>query len=344
MESKSKLVILVVLSFCLLSVTASPCRRSHQCNRYSFHPQAVTCDNGECRCLTEFGFDGSATQEDPCKCDSPKEFVKSNGNRFCIDFSFALAAVVENHKCEILKSKITQVYQNMIFPTSKSIITGQTSVANLFSSNVNIRVTPWASFYGYQSVLEFFYGTNSFILDQTRNVSISKLTCEQNRVSAQITITNSFLPGYPMPPLYNLTQIAEFTFDSSNKISSAEISILNSGALLDGPPVASYRDAAIASTCGTFTGPSTYSTNPSGTCPEQWTGSTNEERKQDCINFMKSIAYGTWNRANSNSYICRQYHSLFTPYRPDVWCPTIGKTGGGVCVDVPYNSFYNEAF
>ena len=69
-----------------------------------------------------------------------------------------------------------------------------------------------------------------------------------------------------------------------------------------------------------------------------------QTKKTRYINFMKSIAYGTWNRANANSYVCRQYHSLFTPYRPEVWCPVIGKTGAGVCVDVPYNSFYAESF
>mmetsp|Transcript_18043 Transcript_18043/g.25220 ORF Transcript_18043/g.25220 Transcript_18043/m.25220 type:complete len:232 (+) Transcript_18043:547-1242(+) len=231
----------------------------------------------------------------------------------------------------------------MVYPTSKSVITGQISVSDLFSPSIKVRVTPWATFYDYQSVLEFFYGTNSFYMDQTRIVSFVKLTCAANRVSAQVTITNNFVPGYPMPPLYNVTQVTEYTFDYTNRIVSAEISILNPGALLDGPAVATYRDAAIASTCGTFTGPSTYSQNPNGTCPEQWNGSTNEERKQDCINFMKSIAYGTWNRANANSYICRQYHSLFTPYRPEVWCPAVGKSST-VCVDVPYSSFYTESF
>jgi hypothetical protein len=345
MASNSNLAAtIVLLSFCLLGITAEQCSRNHQCYEYSFNPNAVTCDQGECRCLSEFGVDGSATEENPCTCESPKQYQNIRGQKYCIDLSFAIRAVVEDYRCEILKEKVTQVYQRMVYPISKSMISGQISAANLFSSDVNIRATPWANFYGYQSVLEFFYGMNSFVLDQTRNVTISKLTCEGNRVSVQTTITNNFLPGYPMPPLYNITQVGEFTFDSSNLIISAEISILNPGALLDGPPVATYRDAAIANTCGTFTGPSTYSLNPNGTCPEQFNGSTNEERKQDCINFMKSIAYGTWNRANANSYICRQYHSLFTPYRPEVWCPVIGKTGAGVCVDVPYNSFYAESF
>lgn len=343
-KSNSIIILAVLVTFCLLGVTANQCGSRSSCQRYTRDPHGITCDNGQCRCLTENGFSGSATADSPCACESPKQTIKQGNQRYCLDISFALNAVAENYRCEILKEKVNRVYQNMVFPTSKAVISGTIPADNLFTSDVKIRVTPWASFYGYQSVLEFFYGTNSFLLDQTRNVSIAKLTCEANRVSAQVTITNNFLPGYPMPPIYSLTQIAEFTFDTTNKVSSAEISVLNSGALLDGPAVSTYRDAAIASTCGTFTGPSTYSVNPNGTCPDQWTGSTNEERKQDCINFMKSIAYGTWNRANANSYICRQYHALFTPYRPDIWCPTIGKTGGNVCVDVPYASFYTETF
>src|SRR5262249_27229683 len=60
----------------------------------------------------------------------------------------------------------------------------------------------------------------------------------------------------------------------------------------------------------------------------------------NCVAFMHSIPYGSWNRANSNTVVCRQLHSLLTPLRPQVHCPHTSPTGGMTCVDFPYSSFY----
>jgi hypothetical protein len=63
-----------------------------------------------------------------------------------------------------------------------------------------------------------------------------------------------------------------------------------------------------------------------------------------CVAFMQSIPYGTWDRANSNTFVCRHLHSLTTPFRPDVHCPHCSPGGGGTCIDFTYDSFFDQEF
>jgi hypothetical protein len=62
----------------------------------------------------------------------------------------------------------------------------------------------------------------------------------------------------------------------------------------------------------------------------------------NCMTFMHSIPFGSYTRANSNTFTCRSLHALLTPLRPDVHCAHVGFTGGGKCVDFPYESYYDD--
>jgi hypothetical protein len=65
----------------------------------------------------------------------------------------------------------------------------------------------------------------------------------------------------------------------------------------------------------------------------------------ECVSFLTGIAVGSWNRANSNSVICRSFHSILgVVAQPSVYCPAIGPSGGGLCVDVPYDSHFATDF
>ena len=94
-------------------------------------------------------------------------------------------------------------------------------------------------------------------------------------------------------------------------------------------------EANIQSVCGVLT--EGVAGRPA-TCPGEYTSLA------DCVDFMHSIPYGSWDRANSNTAVCRQLHTLLAPYRPDIHCPHAGKTGGMMCVDFTYESFFDTEF
>jgi hypothetical protein len=246
-------------------------------------------------------------------------------------------------RCSKMEDKVERLYSNMIYPKPIQVMAGQISVADIFDPQVQIRVTPWGKWLDYQGVLEFFYGIVSFPLDRVANVTLENFVCDDDLISVRFTQTDVFLAPFPLPPVYNLTHQATFRFDPRTKlITSGDLILYNPGAILNLAPVQQLRDIVINNTCQIFVGPSVYS--PVGTCWDQWNGTTTDEKKLDCFNFYKSIDFGTWDRLTANSYVCRQFHALFTVFRPTVYCPVIGKTGGNRCVFTPYSSFYQEEF
>jgi hypothetical protein len=60
--------------------------------------------------------------------------------------------------------------------------------------------------------------------------------------------------------------------------------------------------------------------------------------------FMQTKPYGSWNRANGDTVTCREAHAILTSLRPEVHCPHVGKTGGMVCVDVAYESYFDTRY
>mmetsp|Transcript_27305 Transcript_27305/g.41938 ORF Transcript_27305/g.41938 Transcript_27305/m.41938 type:complete len:291 (+) Transcript_27305:67-939(+) len=62
----------------------------------------------------------------------------------------------------------------------------------------------------------------------------------------------------------------------------------------------------------------------------------------DCLFFMNSIPFGSWDNADQDNVTCRNLHMLLALFRPDAHCPHVGKDGGGRCVDKTYTEV-NEA-
>jgi hypothetical protein len=76
-----------------------------------------------------------------------------------------------------------------------------------------------------------------------------------------------------------------------------------------------------------------------GKLPTLRASGTEGSALNNCIAFMKSIPYGTWDQPASNTFTCRSLHSLLTPFR-DVHCMHVSVDGGGKCVDHAYGFFF----
>jgi hypothetical protein len=54
----------------------------------------------------------------------------------------------------------------------------------------------------------------------------------------------------------------------------------------------------------------------------------------DCFSFLtKTIRFGAAYELGKNTLLCRMVHENMIPFRPEVHCPHIGPSGGGMCVD-----------
>ncbi|GLC52228.1 hypothetical protein PLESTB_000597700 [Pleodorina starrii] len=59
-----------------------------------------------------------------------------------------------------------------------------------------------------------------------------------------------------------------------------------------------------------------------------------------CMNFLSSVAFFNPLRIQSNTVLCRYLHYSLVGYAPEIHCPHLGPSGGGVCVDKPYSAYY----
>jgi hypothetical protein len=218
-----------------------------------------------------------------------------------------------------------QIYENLIFPTPFAILQN-TALASQFAPSVRGRVTPVGKFNDFNGVLEYFYALAIQPGSPVISVNFKALISTGDKVGVRVDIlfNNS-------GSLRNLTQTGFYQFNSNNQVTTFDLAILNLGAAVDVP--ASDQAAVIQGVCSALT------VNP-GTC----NGFHEYTDFNDCVSFMNSIPYGSWNRANSNTVVCRQLHTLLTPFRPAVHCPHAGKTGGGACIDFPYTDFYQDDF
>jgi hypothetical protein len=123
-------------------------------------------------------------------------------------------------------------------------------------------------------------------------------------------------------------------------VTSLDLSILNLGAAVN-PHSVAEQEQNIQGTCAVLTG---LVAGQAATCGATYPGSTPQEQFGACVAFMHTIPYGTWDRANSNTAVCRQLHTLLTPFRPAIHCPHAGPTGGDACIDFTYESFLDHEF
>jgi hypothetical protein len=290
------------------------------------------------------GFTGNATSSNKCQCPfnvywglgnpyckecvSPRQIIYQNGLPYCVDGAECEASVAQQQTYAIRKQKIMELYLGLRPPTPILVMTGQIDVHNIFDSSVRGRVTPVGSFTGFDGVVEYFYGLAAPTFIPVLN--FPTLIAEGNKVGVRVDL----LFNGTNQPLHNLTQTGFFTFNSNNLIVSFDLAILNLGAIIDVPEAA--RPFVIQQLCNTLV------VNPATCTPGTYVGSYSDFT--DCVTFMNSIPYGSWNRANSNSVVCRQLHTILTAFRPAVHCPHAGKTGGGACIDFPYNDFYTNDF
>jgi hypothetical protein len=230
------------------------------------------------------------------------------------------------------------------------VLSRQISLDDVFHPESQARISPLGVYHGIIGVEEYFYGLQSNPQVNIESIVIPWIICEGLQVSVLVDFHFTSLHGIPAFK-WNLTEHGLFTFDENELVVNTEGVIPNLGAAVNAadtqvaPGVVLSKQQVyqqgIQSICALMT---TGMQLPDGSfSPPTCTGNnTNYDSFDDCVAFISSIPEGTFDRANSNSYYCRQLHSLLTPWRPEVHCAHAGKTGGDKCLDFSYSSYYTD--
>jgi len=221
------------------------------------------------------------------------------------------------------------LYEGLISPHALEIVEAGVYPPGIFSANASGRITPVGSFTDAIGSFEYFYGLAShFIFIET---TIVTLIAKANLVALRVDLTIDMTASGVGFGLLNLTQEGFITFDEDNLITSYDLVILRLGEAFDPMITPEAEVETIYEICEVEA--------------EFCTGANQQYPSLDaCIAYISAITYGTWDNASSNTTVCRELHSLLVPLRPDYHCPHIGPTGGGACVDTPYDEFYQQNF
>ncbi|GLC67338.1 hypothetical protein PLESTF_000544000 [Pleodorina starrii] len=64
---------------------------------------------------------------------------------------------------------------------------------------------------------------------------------------------------------------------------------------------------------------------------------------QTCMDFLSTVPLVNTLRIQSNTVLCRYWHAALLAVAPAVHCPHVGVSGGGMCVDEPYSTYYSAS-
>lgn len=327
-------VLLLVLLFVVGTDAGSvSCTEQYECAFVSFDYNYVVCVNNTCQCATANGFAGSAVSTDKCRCNSPLGVYYQGSTPYCISYPQCAASEVAADRIRILNSKVTQVYTNLVYPLAPAILAGEVSVADIFGPNARGRIDPLGTFDTYATLVEYFYVLAFTSTGRVISVDFVDLFGVGNEVFVRVNILFENFDG---TGAYNLTQSGRYVFDENNLILSTDLIIHNLGKASN-PPLLG-QPSEIAAVCTVLT------VNPA-TCPPAMDPTGYYANYTDCVNFLTNeVPFGTFDQSFSNSVACRLIHTLLTVYDPVVHCPHAGKTGGGKCIDVPYNVYYDVSY
>ncbi|HEV8548890.1 MAG TPA: hypothetical protein VGQ57_07680 [Polyangiaceae bacterium] len=265
---------------------------------------------------------------------------------------------------KVREAHVREIYESLVFPKPIAILTGAASVDHLFErDSVKGRVTPVGQFPDFSAVVEYFYAlavTPGSIVD---GVKFRSLLSGDDQVSIAVDIHFCRSPDQVCDPdvpnsdtSQTLTQVGFFRFNKQNRVISMDLNILNLGKASDPPNDPAVHAAAIGQLCTALTvahiEPTTGAVVNAGTCTSYFDAADDfpagfplgASAFENCVGFMQSIPYGSWDRANSNTVTCRQLHTLLTAVDPDMHCPHASADGGGACIDFSYASYYEESF
>jgi len=339
---KSTLLGIVFLTFATL-IYCESCQTIQNCVRAdaSVDYNYVSCINNTCVCVGN-GFSGSGTSTDPCRCDgqvywgneiiycfnctAPAKVIYADGTPYCINLQ----------QCESSDSQLVhqegvvrQLYENLIYPMPLLIIETPALIQELFSPNISGRITPVGIFDDLEGTIEYFYALSASTGGKVQSIDVVDIITQGSTVASRVDILFN-ATDVTGPHYYNLTQTGFFHFDDEGRILEYDLTILRLGKYAD-PVVTSNETLYKEEICEVA---QLYCLG----------NNTQYNSTESCLEFLSSIPFGSFNDAMSDSVVCRIVHTILVPFRPDIHCPHVGPTGGQMCVNFTYQSWYSEPY
>eukprot|EP00188_Purpureofilum_apyrenoidigerum_P001473 Plantae.Rhodophyta-Purpureofilum_apyrenoidigerum.ctg18088.p1 GENE.Plantae.Rhodophyta-Purpureofilum_apyrenoidigerum.ctg18088~~Plantae.Rhodophyta-Purpureofilum_apyrenoidigerum.ctg18088.p1 ORF type:complete len:280 (-),score=26.90 Plantae.Rhodophyta-Purpureofilum_apyrenoidigerum.ctg18088:304-1143(-) len=220
---------------------------------------------------------------------------------------------------------VRSALSKIVYPLSKKVALEsltQGIVPPEWSPKVFGRVNPVGTFNDFPSSVEYFYGLANPVVgpdvnSRVTNITFQSVVAQGDQVTVRLSVeVTPFDSGVSR----DLVIFGIYFMDKQSQIRAYDANLLN----------LQY-----------FTG--SVSTDAAPLCAVIQSLCTGENQQfpstAKCVQYLSSIPVGTFDRASSNTFVCRIIHTKLIALRPAIHCPHVGPTGGGKCVDVPYEKF-----
>ncbi|KAG7001359.1 hypothetical protein G7Y79_00032g067120 [Physcia stellaris] len=199
---------------------------------------------------------------------------------------------------------ITALYNRTVYPTNLEFIAnGSSSVPKgLFNANVSGRITPIGNFTGFQDSVEYFFAL----------APIPQSPLYHGFSKAQIVEFSSECPDVAASVVYFTESIAFWEFDDKGAVSKYDAWVPNLGIYHPLTNPARTNAETINLVCSTV--------------QAECTGKNAQYASvQNCVDVLSAKPFGDWDEVWMDSV---------------VHCPHVGPTGGGKCINEPYEDGY----
>ncbi len=324
------------------------CRDRDDCRRVSDRPDFVSCVNRSCACAVERGYVGDATASSKCSC--PYESIMVRGAFYCIQ---PQSAVVLQQQNETVAANIATVegwfaaliwyndtYNPLRFIYAAIGLPSNYSIYEYFSPDAAIYVEPFGGF-GDPVSAALYYLIPSIWQIQVPTIYFHHVFGQYNQVHLRADL--GF--GFDGQVFVNVTEAAAYTMTDDHRIVSADAVAYYVGKASNPPD--SLHQAYMEGFCADMTAnPGFYatSTQQHGFCSAQYDPLGFYANFSECMAFVQSIPFGTYDDGEEDSFICRLIHTQMAFFDPSVHCKHTGKTGGGFCTPHSYASFYDKVY
>ncbi|KAJ3132956.1 hypothetical protein HDU90_006492 [Geranomyces variabilis] len=257
---------------------------------------------------------------------------------------------------------VTKFWDNFMYPKNKAVVTSK-DAGGILSDDIKGRVDITRTFSGKELNTEYLFGTFSGLVPANQfqfvarpvNYTIVQFASTGNVASTSVIVNFQDLLTGSLEPL----QIDSYTsYNSKGQIQQYDAIFRRYPWFLQtavqakaGGLLALYHQLT-----GTALTPTAANVNvamqallANSICQTHTISCTADlaqySSQQECYNFLtQNVPLGEGWQAGQNNVLCRAIHQNMIPLRPAEHCPHIGKTGGGMCVDVPYASVFEPFY
>ena len=336
---------LSLLFFCFVATSYSlSCTAQWQCGSVTNDYNYVACTSGTCKCRTDLGFAGFATTSSKCNCPTPYQVVWGSGSPYCIQFQDAVAYKQNNAQHDLMISSLIDIYRNIFWPAVADVGSNLTAhtrnnvVFGYYDENVKARVDGFGEYYGIDAVVGYGFGQFATGQAMVNQATFSQVVAQGNSIHMRLDLYYTIFTAPPPNNItvvdgYNVTSSGIWEFNDEGKIVSVDVTHHNLQQTVR--DVFANQTEKISEVC--------YIAVYLANCDATKDPLGYYHNYTDCVNFLTSIDYGSWDLLRDNNVICRYFHAtLLLTNQP--YCTAVGKLGGGRCVAQDSRDYYTLGF